>query len=71
MCLKHLKSQVIYSSVGFLKEPKRKKTSIKYLNESYSLHHELLSLCISMKVTYLHPKPVIFMHLDESYLFTS
>ena len=34
ICLKRLK-KVVYSPVGFLKASRRKKTSIKYLDESY------------------------------------
>ena len=33
--LKTSKKKVVYSPVGFLKAPRRKKTSIKYLDESY------------------------------------
>ena len=53
MCLKRLKK--VYSLVGFLKASKRRKTSIKYLDESYLFTSSPLSLCI----------------LDKSYLFTS
>ena len=45
MCLKRLK-KVVYSPVGFLKGPMRKKTSIKYVDENYLFTSNQLSSCI-------------------------
>ena len=49
--LKTSKKKVVYSPVGFLKAPRRKKTSIKYLDESYLFTSSQLSLCIFFKRT--------------------
>ena len=45
MCLKRLK-KVVYLLAGFLKAPKKKKTSIKYVDESFLFTSNQLSSCI-------------------------
>ena len=48
MCLKRLK-KVVYSPAGFLKEPRRKKTSIKDVDENYLFTSNQLFSCIFFK----------------------
>ena len=61
MCLKRLKKSRLFTR-GLLKASRRKKTSMKYLDESYLFTSSQLSSSIFLSVT---------KYLDESYLFTS